>query len=1145
MALQLIIGGSGAGKSYCLQQQIIRDSIAHPRERYVLLVPEQFTMQTQKDLVTRHPAHGIMNIDVQSFQRLAYHVFDEVGGSRKVLEETGKSLVIRRLAQQNREKLTLLGSKLERMGYVGEMKSVLSELTQYRVGPELLEKLQKETGDNRVLADKLHDIQVLQEAFQAYKEETYITSEEILEACSHVIGKSRMVADSVVALDGFTGFTPVQYLLLERLMCCAREVIVTVTLPAQEYPFTALHAEELFAMSKQTIWELTRIAREQGIAIKEPLLLGREGMPRFAGADHPLAFLEAHLLRYDGAVYPGEQQAVRLIRAEEPRQEVRFVAGEIWRLIRAEGYRFRDIAVITGDMEGYAGYIEQQFADSRIACFIDHKRDILANPFVEFLRAALEMLEENFSYPSVFRYLRSGLTGIPENIIDRMDNYCRALGIRGYRRYEETWEALYQGEDPAELEDINAAREQLLSQVRELKETYSGAGKTVRQRTEGLCRWCARLHIQQQLKDRELSFQARGELALAREYAQVYRIVMELFDKLVELLGDEVIALKDYANILDAGLEEARVGIIPPGADQVTVGDIERTRLKDIKALFFVGVNEGIIPTNGARSGILSELDRESLGRHHLHLAPSRKENAYIQQFYLYLNVSRPSERLYVSFSGRNRKGEVLRPSYLVGMLRSLYPGCVPVSAPLTPASRRQGLELLARQLGMAEETENLPVLEGLLAYFQEEPVSAGKLARVLQAAKGQQRRTALDRAAVRAVYGETLVGSVTRLEKYASCAYAHFLSYGLRLKERQEYTFAAMDLGNVLHKALELYTGELEKSSYTWFDIPTEEQAALMDRCIGQVAEEYGNTILRSTARNTYMIDRMKQMGRRTVWAITEQIRCGRFAPRGFEISFSAAEHLDAVTFTLGTGTKMKLTGRIDRTDVYEDDGHVYVKVMDYKTGRKTFDVGEVYHGLSLQLAVYMNAALEMEQRTHAGKEIVPAAMLYYQIKDPIIDAEDDISPEQLEEERRKALCTKGLVNRDPDIIHLLDGRIGASSWAIPAGVTKTGALSARSSAADTAQMEQLFARVRTQMTRFGTEIMEGSMEARPVKKGEQTACDFCPYGGICGFDPKLPDEQFRRIPSLGAADVWEKLAQTSETGEQKTDTLSRKGDA
>ena len=240
-----------------------------------------------------------------------------------------------------------------------------------------------------------------------------------------------------------------------------------------------------------------------------------------------------------------------------------------------------------------------------------------------------------------------------------------------------------------------------------------------------------------------------------------------------------------------------------------------------------------------------------------------------------------------------------------------------------------------------------------------------------------------------------------------------------------------------------------------------------------------------------------------------------------------------------------MKLTGRIDRTDVYEDDGHVYVKVMDYKTGRKTFDVGEVYHGLSLQLAVYMNAALEMEQRTHAGKEIVPAAMLYYQIKDPIIDAEDDISPEQLEEERRKALCTKGLVNRDPDIIHLLDGRIGASSWAIPAGVTKTGALSARSSAADTAQMEQLFARVRTQMTRFGTEIMEGSMEARPVKKGEQTACDFCPYGGICGFDPKLPDEQFRRIPSLGAADVWEKLAQTSETGEQKTDTLSRKGDA
>ncbi|MBQ5660287.1 MAG: hypothetical protein IIV18_02980 [Lachnospiraceae bacterium] len=431
MSLQLIIGGSGSGKSYRIYQNIIRESMENPDRNYLVLVPEQFTMQTQKDLVRLHPNHGILNIDVLSFQRLAYHVFDEVGGGhRKVLEDTGKNLVLRRLAQLNKDKMKVLGSKLERMGYISEMKSVLSELAQYNVDGTLLDKAAELVADNRLLQDKLHDIGLLQEEFRKYREGAYITSEEILEELCRVAERSEKIKDTVIALDGFTGFTPIQYLLLDRLLKCAKKVMVTVTLDSEEYPFTSVREEELFALSKNTIWELRHIAAENGIEEEEPILLSGEN-PRF-GQNEELVFLEKHLLRYDNASYTEDPKNIRLYRWADPEQEVIGTAREILRLIREGGYRYRDIAVVTGDMGSYCNYVQRHFDDCGIPCFIDYKRDILANPFVEFLRAVFQMMEENFSYDSVFRYLKSGLTGISTDVVDRMDNYCVAMGLRGY-----------------------------------------------------------------------------------------------------------------------------------------------------------------------------------------------------------------------------------------------------------------------------------------------------------------------------------------------------------------------------------------------------------------------------------------------------------------------------------------------------------------------------------------------------------------------------------------------------------------------------------------------------------------------------------------------------------------------------------------
>ncbi len=1140
MSLQLWIGCSGAGKSYRLYQNLIEESMKNPRQRYVVLVPEQFTMQTQQELVRMHPRRGIMNIDVESFQRLAYHVFDELGKDDfKVLEETGKSLVIRRLAGEKKKELGVLGDKLERMGYVGEMKSILSEMVQYNVGKEELLQGIQAMKDQKLLCGKLQDILVLYEAFQEYKAEEYVTAEELLEVLCQVSEHSSIIRSSVFALDEFTGFTPIQYRFLEKLLKYARKVFVTVTMDPAEYPFTAIREEELFALSKDTIRSLRNIAFEQQVPEEETVLLAEECPPRFHSAPE-LMFLEKHLLRYDGAVWAGEPEAIRVCRAASPAGEIREAGREIKRLIREEGYSCREIAVVIGDMEGYARYVERQFADYGIPCFVDDKRGILENPFVEFLRAVLKMAEEDFSYDSVFRYLRCGLSGIPAGEVDLLDNYCVAMGIRRFKDYASAWTKLCQGQTAQELEELNEIREKFLAAAAPCRNRLRGK-KSVRERTQELYRWCTEAGIQEKLAGYESHFTETGELALAKEYSQVYRIVIELFDKLVELLGDETTNLAEYAKILDAGLEEAKVGIIPPTGEQIVVGDLERTRLKGIRALFVLGANDGVLPAIRERRSILSEMDRQMLQGTAVRMAPTARENSYTQRFNLYRNLTKPSGRLYLSYCGVNRKGEVSRPSYLIGLLREMYPS-LKVEGSYTPEQRelpvsaKDGYALLARQLrerGMDDDG-----MRELADYYAHREGFREKIGMLADALEGGHSDLSISKAAARAVYGEELQGSVTRLEKYAACAYAHFLAYGLRLKEREEYTFAALDLGNILHKALELYTQRLEEGPHTWFDIDRDSQEALMDGCVEEVAEEYGNTILLSSARNSYMIERMKQMGRRTVWAVTLQVRRGSFVPRGFEVSFSQADHLQAVRIPLGDGSEMKLSGRIDRTDCYEDEDNVYVKVVDYKTGNKNFDVSEVYYGLSLQLVVYMSAAAEMEQRTHLRKEVIPAAMLYYHIQDPILETDGSLSEGELETEFLRELRMKGLVNSNPDIIRLLDGEIGTSSLAIPVTMTKSGEAGARSSVAQTGQIQQLMRYVRDKMETFGNEIIGGEIGIHPYRKGTRTACDYCPYRGVCGFDEHIEGFAYRRLRSFADEEIWKRL---SGEGEENGDDLDR----
>ena len=831
MSIQLLLGGSGSGKTHRLYTDLIKDSMENPDTKYFAIVPEQFTMQTQKEIVTLHPNHGVMNIDIVSFQRLAYRVFEELAiVNPDVLDDMGKSMILRKVTGGKQKELPLYQSHLNQNGFIGQLKSMLSELYQYGITPDMLEAKIPETT-SPMLRQKLEDISVIYKAFQEYIRDRYITTEEILDVLCRHLPESKLIRDSVITLDGYTGFTPVQYRLLDLFLRYSRRVVVTVTVDPAVPERGKRGVQDLFYMSCEMIDKLNALARqnhvkrELDIVLDEhPAVRYRRGAKRRAEqearverkaltvspASSALDFLEQNLYRYSGRVYSGKAEEIRLVQAVNPAEEISCVVREIGKMLR-EGYRYRDMAVITGDIGSFAGELIHQFDASEIPYFLDDKKSILKNPMVELVRAALETIQKDFSYETMFRYLRTGLVVKPEDErkLDRLENYVIAMGIRGHKRWNTPWEGWYRGGRDLNLEELNQLREEIMAPLTAFIEAFREEGRTVRTMSEAVVRLLEALSVEEKLLARESAFQEQGEFGLSKEYGQVYGLVVDLMDRLARLLGEEKVSRREYAEILDAGFSEIKVGLIPAAVDRIVVGDITRTRLDHIKILFFIGVNDGIVPQKKENSSLFTDKEREFLGSHHIELAPTVRVESFRQRFYLYLALTKPEERLYLSYSAMDASGKSLRPSILLGELKKLFPQLTAVAAsdevagiPFSIREARGRLTRGLRNYGISREDSEFLELFRHFMMNEEQRESVEKL---VDAAFYAYEERGIGKMAAKALYGTVLGGSVTRLEQYASCAYAHFLNYGLELAERQQYELAAMDIGNLFHDSIDL----------------------------------------------------------------------------------------------------------------------------------------------------------------------------------------------------------------------------------------------------------------------------------------------------------------------------------------------------
>lgn len=1093
MSIYMIKGPAGCGKSYFLNELILREAEKNEKTSYIFTVPEQSALSTEKELVEKSTGHGIMNIEVLSFTRLAYRIMEEAGDAGyPVLNDMGKSMLIRKVMQEERENLRLYAGKERNAGFLDEIKSVISELSQYLVTPDMLDGYAKNEGDESghesLLAIKLGDISRVYRGFKRKIEGVYTTAETMFELCYKHISASKLLEKAVLVFDGYTGFTPSQYAFVERLMSKVKDIYFCVTADSDMPEGT----EGIFTMSAEMIKEIILLGEKNGFKTYE------QEFERFPYLSVEIAFIRDSVFKYPIKRYAGDSAAV-ITEHQNRKNEACFAAARISELVR-KNVKYSEIAVITGDLEGYAPHIEKAFRDCGIAFHIDETKDISDNPLITFISHLLNAADSDFRADEVTELIKSPLSGISPSTAGLFENYLICYGYRGRSRYRQKWTAEKKLHRKADLEEINGVREFVLTQLEKLP---ANKGKsTVHEIIASLYELFVSFGVKERLLEFARKISESGDRraeSYVREYERVYEAVLNLFQQMEDLMGDEICAYREFLDIFMTGVRKTKLGVLPPNKDVVTVGDVKRTRLKGIRALFFIGVNEGIVPAVSGEGGVLTDEERESLGRAGCKLAPGIKERPLNEEFYIYLALSKPQEKLYVSYALTTDEGEEIKPSYLIGMLTAITGKSIarPEKNVTDLVCFDKGISYVMEKLGKGENAGSDSLYEALIDMYVR---SDGPEAEFIKRAEDDLRRrgsyTMLTPETADRLYGHVLKSSISRMEMFAKCAYSHFLRYGLGIEKRPEKEPDALDYGNLFHDALRRFGLFVKKSGGDWSALTPEIYEAEALNCFNEALSSYGEGVYCDELSSDSLAQRMRKVMLSTVRAVVTQIKAGSFEPEMYEYAFSIP------------GRFMNLTGKIDRIDVCRENGETWLKIVDYKTGDKRLNFEELYNGIQLQLMVYMNVLLNSEEFRDAN----PAAAFYQEVDDPSIEGEGDIEQKKISE-----LRPTGTMLNESDRIGIFDngfldsnGFLASSfkSDAVRLKTTKDGVLSGESGKNRMFSLDALrslaeYAGDKTYS--LSKEAMKGKIEIKPYKKDKKTACDYCDYRSVCGFDRKI----------------------------------------
>ncbi len=1138
MSIRFIYGRAGTGKSrFCIEQ--IKKNINEDREenKLILLVPEQYTFTNENKVLRSIGERAFFRTEVLSFKKMAQEIFEEFGGRvKQVMKESGRNMLIHRVLNENIDSLGYFKKISREQGFNGIVSEIISEFKKYNVNVDIFEELGKSV-DEFELVQKLKELKIIYDAFNSKMHENYIDGDDELTILSEKLLKNDVYSGAEVWVDEFTSFTPQQLEILRLLAKRCKRVNITLCMNSKNVENDYEDITDVFNVIKNTENRILKIMKENNIAYDEPIYLDDSVPYRFK--DNPeLCHIEKYFFTYPFNEYHDECNSIAIYKANNIYDEVEKVAKSITELVRNRGYRYKDIAVVCRNIDDYEKITSVIFKEYDIPYFMDKKMQLLGNPLVILISSAFEILFKNWSYESIFKYLKSGLTGIDNSYIDILENFILEHGIKGYKWTVEEIISEKWLSNSEEITDEKILISEIMEEVRGPIITFHNKiiGKhKVKDMCTAIYEFLIDINAFERIDQWIKNFEELGLEDKVKEYSQVEGIVIDILDQAVDVIGEETLECFEFFKILNSGFENEEIGVIPVALDQVNIGDVARIKGREVKILYIVGINDGVFPSAKRDEGILSDRDRETLNSIGVNLSSTTRNKIFEEQFLLYTALTISSEFLMLSYPMADFEGKSLRPSIVIHRMKKILPNLVEESAIYNFDSKRNKFNKVISPIPTFNEliiavrrdfdNENIETYwPEVYNWFKENEEFKDRVNNIFKGLTYSNVGNIVAKKKLRELYKNDmgkLVFSVSRLEKYAECPFSYFVEYGLKAKNRKIYEFTPPDLGSFVHEMLDSFTNKVKEEGVLWSELNNEKCKEIVSNIIDKKLNSESNSILNSTNKFKYLAQRFKRVISKSVSVIANQIGKGEFEVFKTEFNFGNYNTGEAITLELSSNEKIYLQGRIDRIDTLDLDGETYIRVIDYKTGNSKFELNELYYGLQMQLLVYLDALIK-NSKYILDKQAKPGAILYFKIDDPIIKGKKEMTTEEVEEEVLNALKLKGLILKDARVVKAMDKDIEGYSLVIPAAFKNDGEFKANSDVVTEDEFTLLREYVNKKMVELCEEMLSGEIKIQPTKRANRNHCEYCDFSSICQFDTTIKDNKYKVIMKKSASDIW-----------------------
>ena len=1089
MQLNVVYGRSGTGKSEYIHKDIASKI---GTKKIYLIVPEQCNLSAEKKLFEISGRQSLIDVEILTLSRMAYRVSQEVGDSKNHISKAGKDMLIYDLITKHKDKLNFLGKSDKNIDIVNRM---FTEFKKHSVTTEMLENASLENEYTKL---KLRDISMLYSEYEAKLSNNFIDENDALTILANDLDKTNMFDGALIYIDEFLGFTPQEYNVFEKLIVKAEEITVGVCV--DEIGGKLDKETDIFYFNKVFINKLIKIANSNNVAVNEVKL---EEAYRFKSEE--LKFLEKNLY-VPTQKYEQEVNNIKLFLASNPYSEVEFLAQNIHNLVKNCGYKYSEIGIIAEDVEKYSEDAKVILDKYDIPLFVDEKKELNQNILIKFIIAMIDIFAKGWSYESVLNYLKIGLLPIRKEDIYALENYCMKWGIRGQKWYNKSFE--YE-EINDKQEVLESLRKQIVEPLLRFKESVS-QNRTASEITKEIYNFLIDNKINEILDNKIKEY---GSQEVSDEYNTSYKLLISVLEDICLIFNDEKITFEKYKELLQVGLNSCELGKIPATQDQVVFGDTERTRSNKLKVVFVIGINDGSFPKVNKQEGYLNDSDRSELENAGIVIAKNSIDSLFEEQFNIYRTLSTPEETLILSYSSSDKDGKSIRPSILIKKIKRLFPNLKEESDVIEKEFKRTNYKATFEEaLNVYKEyldgKEISKEWEDVLRYFYSKDKK--RFSRAISGIYYTNVAEKISDKNIDKLYGNKLNTSVSKLESYRRCPFSFHLTYGLKLREKDELKINALDTGSFMHEVIDMFFKEIDENNLNLKEIDEDTIKRIINKIMNVLLQTSRYYIFTSSAKFRLLARRLKKVIYQSISYIIYSLKYSDYSILGHEIEFSRTGDYKPIELDVD-GKKIEIVGKIDRVDKAILSDTQYVRIIDYKSSYKDIDMNQVMAGLQIQLITYMDAMCEQSEYEASG-------MLYMGLIDNVVKNAKNLTEEQIESKIRANFKMKGLLLADVSVIKMMDNKLSTgASDIVPIYITKDGEISEKkSSVISKEDFKGLQIKVKEIIKEIAKEILTGKIDIKPYNYKKKTGCDYCKYKTICMFNTNIKGNEYNYISTF-----------------------------